>query len=76
MMFCMASAAWSGPVLSLWCTEHGSSHGAVLSDHITTVAMSRSGQLGRCCTIETHCSGIHVCSRFSNARACLGNTRA
>jgi hypothetical protein len=59
MMSCMASPAWSRPVLSLCCTEHGPSRGAVLSGHITTVAMS-SGQLGRRCTIQLHCSGLHV----------------
>jgi hypothetical protein len=63
-------------VLSLCCTEHVPYHGAVLLDHITSVAMSRSGQLGRRCTVETHYDGIHVFRRFSNARACLGNTRA
>jgi hypothetical protein len=76
MMSCPMSTAWSCPVLSLCCTEHGMSCDAVLSGHITAVAMSRSGQLGRRCTVGTHCSGMHVCMRFSNARACLGNTRA
>jgi hypothetical protein len=42
-----ASAAWSRPVLSLCCTEHDPYRGAVLSGRITTVAMCRSGQLGR-----------------------------
>jgi hypothetical protein len=60
MMSYTASAAWSRPVLSLCCTEHGPSRGAVLSDHITTVGMSRSGQLGRRCTTEPHCSDLHV----------------
>jgi hypothetical protein len=68
------SAAWSRPVLSLCCTEHGPYRDVILSGRITSVAMSRSGQLGRRCTVETHCSGLHVCRRFSNARACLGNT--
>jgi hypothetical protein len=45
-MSSMASAAWSRPVLSLCCTEHGPSRGAVLSGRITSVAMFRSGQLG------------------------------
>jgi hypothetical protein len=45
MMSCMTSAVWSRPVLSLCCTKPGSSRGAVLSGRITTVAMSRSGQL-------------------------------
>jgi hypothetical protein len=74
MMSCTASAAWSRPVLSFCYTEHGPSRGVVLSGHITAVAMSRSGQLDRRCTVGTHCSGLHVCRRFSNARACLGNT--
>jgi hypothetical protein len=60
MMSCTASAAWSHPVLSLCYTEHDSYRDAVLSGRITSVAMSRSGQLGRRCTIEPHCSGMHV----------------
>jgi hypothetical protein len=60
MMFCTASAEWSRPVLSLYCTKHDMSREAVLSGHITTVAMYMSGQLGRHCTIEPHCSGPHV----------------
>jgi hypothetical protein len=76
MMSCPVSAAWNRPVLSLCCIEHGPSRDVVLSGHITAVAMSRSGQLDRRCTVGMHCSGLHVCRRFSNARACLGNTRA
>jgi hypothetical protein len=64
MMSYTVSAAWSRPVLSLCCTEHDPSRGAVLSGHITWVDaalnMSRSDQLGRRCTIEPHCSGMHV----------------
>jgi hypothetical protein len=60
MMSLTASAAWSRPVLSLYCIEHDPYHGAVLSGRITSVAMSRSGQLGRRYTIEPHCSGLHV----------------
>jgi hypothetical protein len=45
-MSCTTSAAWSRPVLLLCYTEHGPSRGVVLSGHITTVAMSMSGQLG------------------------------
>jgi hypothetical protein len=63
----MTSAVWSHPVLSICYTEHSSYHGAVLSDHIISVTMFRSGQLSRCCTVETNCSGLHVCKRFSNA---------
>jgi hypothetical protein len=60
MMSYTTSAAWSYPVLSLYCTEHGLSRGAILSGRITSAAMSRNGQLGRRCTIELHCSGLHV----------------
>jgi hypothetical protein len=74
MMSCPVSTAWSRPVLLLCCTKHSSSRDAVLSGHITTVAMYRSGQLGRRCTVGTHCSGLHVCRCFSNTRVCLGNT--
>jgi hypothetical protein len=60
MMSCMALAVWSRHVLSLCCTEHALYHGAVLSSRITFITMSRSGQLGRRCTIESHCSVLHV----------------
>jgi hypothetical protein len=60
MMSCTASTVWSRPVLSLCCTEHGTYYGAVLSGRITSKAMSRSGQLGRRCTIEPYYSGLHV----------------
>jgi hypothetical protein len=60
MMSCTTLAAWNRPVLSLCCTEHGSSRSAILSGHITTVAMSRSDQVGQRCTIELHCSGLHI----------------
>jgi hypothetical protein len=69
-----ASATWSRPILLLCCTEHGLHRGAVLSGRITSVAMSRSGQLGQRCTVGMHCSGLHVYRRFSNAQACLRNT--
>jgi hypothetical protein len=75
MMSCTTPAVWSHPVLSLCCTEHGSSRGAVLSCHITIVVMSRSGQLAQRYTVGMHCSVLHVCRYFSNARACLENTR-
>jgi hypothetical protein len=58
MMSCMASAAWSRPISSPCCTKHGQRHGAILSSHITTVAMSRSGQLGLRCTIQLNYSGM------------------
>jgi hypothetical protein len=59
-MSCTTSAMWSRPVLSLCCTERGTTRGAVLSGHITTVDMYMSGQLDRHCTIKSHCSGLHV----------------
>jgi hypothetical protein len=71
MISCTVSAVWIRPVLSLCCTEPGLFCGAVMSGRITTVAMSRSGQLGRRCTAGKHCSDIHVCRRLSNARVCL-----
>jgi hypothetical protein len=58
MMSCTTSAAWSRPVSSPCYTEHGQRCGAVLSDRITTVAMSRSGQLGLRCSVESNCSGM------------------
>jgi hypothetical protein len=76
MMSYTTSAAWSRPVLSLYCTEPDLSRGVVLSGCITTVAMSMSGQLDRRCTVGMHCSGLHVCRRLSDARAWLENTRA
>jgi hypothetical protein len=60
MMSCTTSAAWSHSVLSLCCIEHHQRCDAVLSDRITTIAMSTSGQLGLCCTVELNCSGMHV----------------
>jgi hypothetical protein len=57
----MASAAWSRPVSSPCYTEHGQRCGAVLSGRITTVAMSRSDQLGLRCTVEPNCSGLSAC---------------
>jgi hypothetical protein len=60
MMSCTTSAEWSRPVSSPCYTKHGQRCGAVLSGHITTVAMSRSGQLGLRCTIEPNCSGMYT----------------
>jgi hypothetical protein len=60
MMSYTALAAWSHPILSLCCTDHDPYCDVVLSGHITSVANSRSGQLGRCCTIKPHCSSLHV----------------
>jgi hypothetical protein len=53
-----ASTVWSRPVSSPCYTEHGQRRDAVLSDHITIVAMSRSSQLRLCCTIEPNCSNM------------------
>jgi hypothetical protein len=58
MMSYTVSAVWSHPVSSPCSTEHGQHHGTVLLGHITTVAISRSGQLVRRCTIEPNCSGL------------------
>ena len=58
MMSCTTSAAWSHHVSSPCYIEYGQCCGTVLSGHITTVAMSRSGQLGMRCTIELNCSGL------------------
>jgi hypothetical protein len=58
MMSCPAPAAWSRLVLSLYCTEPSPSRGAIPLGRITTVAMSRSGQLGLRCTIEPNCTGL------------------
>jgi hypothetical protein len=60
MMFCTTSRAWSHPVLSLCCTEHGQHHSVILLGCIITVAMSKCDQLGRCYTVELHCSSLHV----------------
>jgi hypothetical protein len=51
MMSCAASAVWSRHVLSHCCTKHGQRRGVALLDHITTVVISKSGQLGRWCTV-------------------------
>jgi hypothetical protein len=58
MMSCTGSAALSCPVSSPCYTEHGQRCVAVLSGRITTVAMSRSDQLGLRCTVEPNCSRL------------------
>jgi hypothetical protein len=58
MMSCTALAAWSRHVSSPCYTEHGQHCGIVLSDRITTVVISRSGQLGLRCTVEPNCSSL------------------
>jgi hypothetical protein len=57
-MSCTVSATWSRPVSSPCYTEHGQRCGSVLSCRIITVAMSRSGQLGLHCIIESNYSGL------------------
>jgi hypothetical protein len=72
MMSCTTLVAWSRIVLSLCCTEPGPSRSAVLSDRITTVAMSRSGQLSMCCIVEPNCSvmSAHLaCASVTRDRA-------
>jgi hypothetical protein len=61
MMSYTASATWSRPVSSSCYTEHGQCCGAILSGRITTIAMSRSDQLGLYCTIEPSYSGMSTC---------------
>jgi hypothetical protein len=61
MMSCTSSATCSHPVSSPCYTEHGQRCGAVMSDRITTVAISRSGQLGLRCYVESNCSGLSTC---------------
>jgi hypothetical protein len=58
MMSFTTSAAWSRHVSSPCYTEHGQRCDAILSGRITTVAMSSSGQLDLCCTVEPNCSGL------------------
>jgi hypothetical protein len=53
-----APAAWSCPISSPCYTEYGQRCGVVLSGRITTIAVSRRGQLGLRCTIEPNCSGL------------------
>jgi hypothetical protein len=75
MISCTASAVWSRPVSSPCYTEHGQRCGAVLSGHITTVAMSRSGQLGLRCTVEPNCSDLSAClAGVSVTRDCALDT--
>jgi hypothetical protein len=80
MMSCTMSVAWSHPVSSPYYTEHGQCCGAVFSSRITTITMSRSGQLGLHCTVEPNCSGLSAClagtsvtrGRALDTAACLG----
>jgi hypothetical protein len=71
----MTSVVWSCPVLSFCCTEHDPSRDAVLSGHITVVAMSRSGQLGRRCTVAANTyvdsSVTHECALETREPSCV-----
>jgi hypothetical protein len=58
MISCITLAARSCPVSSFCYTEYGQRCDDVLSDHITTVAMSKSDQLGMRCTVEQNCSDM------------------
>jgi hypothetical protein len=53
-MSCVMSAVWSHPVLSHCCTKHGQRCGVALSGRITTVVISKSGQLGLRCTVAVY----------------------
>jgi hypothetical protein len=57
-MSCTTSVALSHHVSSPYYTEHGQHCDVVLSGRITTVAISRSGQLGLRCPVESNCSGL------------------
>jgi hypothetical protein len=57
-MSCTTPAVWSRPVSSPCYTEYGQRCDVVLSGRITTIAMSRSGQLGLRCTVEPNCSDL------------------
>jgi hypothetical protein len=65
MMSYTTSVAWNHPASSPCYTKHGQCCGAVLLGRITTVAMSKSGQLGLRCTVESNCSGM--CARLAGA---------
>jgi hypothetical protein len=58
MISCTASATWSRHVSSPCYIEHVQRCGVVMSGRITTIVMSRSGQLGLRCTVESNCSGM------------------
>jgi hypothetical protein len=46
MMSCAASVLCIHPILSHYCTEHGQQCGVALLGRITTINISKSGQLG------------------------------
>jgi hypothetical protein len=70
MMSCMTLAAWSRHVSSPCYTEHSQHCGAVLLGRITTIAISRSGQLGMRYTVEPNCSGMSA--RLADASVTRG----
>jgi hypothetical protein len=51
MISCVMSAVWSRSILSHCYIEHGQRRGVALLGRITTVAIYKSGQLGRWCTV-------------------------
>jgi hypothetical protein len=57
MMSLMMSAVWSHLILSHYCTKHDQRRGVALSGLITIVAISKSGQVGRWCTVAA-CSHV------------------
>jgi hypothetical protein len=57
-MSCTTSAVWSRPVSSPCYTEYGQHCGAILSGRITTVVMSKSGQLCLRCIVKPNCSDL------------------
>jgi hypothetical protein len=58
MMSCTTSVAWSRPISSPCYIEHGQRCAAILLVRITTIPMSRSGQLGLHFTVEPNYSGM------------------
>jgi hypothetical protein len=58
MMSYTTSAAWSRPISSPCYTGHGQRCGAVLSGRITTIVVSRSGQLCMRYSVEPNCSDM------------------
>jgi hypothetical protein len=61
MMSCTTSVTWSRPVSSPCYTEHGQRCGVILSGDITSVVMSRSGQLSPRCSVKSNYSGMSTC---------------
>jgi hypothetical protein len=53
-MSCAASVMWSHPILPHCCTEQGQRRGVALLSRITTVIISKSGQLGWRCIVAAY----------------------